>query len=70
MPYDTTMNTLTSTSAIKASIAYATSREFAGEIYLFICHEKNIFCFRRFMEPVEAGRPNFVAGAPAKDKIR
>ena len=66
MPYDTTMNTITSASVIKAFVAYAASGEFAGEIYLFICHEKNRFCFRRFMEPVEAGRPNFVAASTAK----
>ena len=65
MPYDTTMNTVTSASA-KASVAYAAPGEFAGEIYIFICHEKNIFCFRRFTKPVETGRPNFVAAATAK----
>ncbi len=65
MPYDTTMNTVTSAST-KASDAYAAPGEFAGETYIFICHENNMFCFRRFMEPVEAGRPNFVAAATAK----
>ena len=64
-----TWNTVTSTSA-KKSIAYAAPGEFAGEIYLFIFHEKNIFCFRRFMEPVEAGRPNFVAAGTAKVQIQ
>jgi hypothetical protein len=59
------MNTVTSTFA-KAFVAYAAPVEFAGEIYIFICHEKNIFYFRRFMEPVEAGRPNFVAATTAK----
>jgi len=65
MPYDTTMNTVTSAYA-NACVAYAAPGEFAGQIYIFIFHEKNIFCFRRFMEPAEAGRPNFVAIATAK----
>ena len=55
----------TSASA-KKSVAYAAPGEFAGEIYLFICHEKNIIWFRRFIEHVEEGRPNFVAAATAK----
>ena len=65
MPYDATMNTVTSVFA-EASVAYAAPRDFTGEISIFRCHEKNLFCFRRFMEPVEAGRPNFAAAGTAK----
>ncbi len=65
MPYDATMNTVTSAS-VEASVAYAAPGDFAGKINICRCHEKNLFCFCRFMEPVEAGRPNFVAAATAK----
>ncbi len=51
----------------EAHVAYAAPGDFAGEIDIFFtCHEKNIFCFRRFMEAVEAGRADFVAVATAK----
>ena len=70
MPYDATMNTVTSTSA-EAYVAYAAPGDFAGGIHIFRCHEQNLFCFRRFiMEPVEAGRANFVDSATAKVQIR
>ncbi len=54
----------TSASA-KASVTYAAPGDFAGEMDIFICFEKSIFCFRRFMELVEAGRANSVDVATA-----
>ena len=56
-----------SATSFEASVAYAAPGDLAGEIYIFfICDENNLFCFRRFMEAVEAGRDNFVAAATAK----
>ena len=56
-----------SSASSEASVAYAAPGDFAGEIDIFLtCHENNIFCFRRFMEAVEAGRANFVVDATAK----
>ena len=55
----------TSASA-KASVAYAAPGDFTGEMDIFICFENRIFCFRRFMEPVEARRANSVDAATAK----
>ena len=66
MPYDATVNIETSASA-EVSVAYVAPGDFAGEINIFRCHEKNLFCFRKFMELVEAGRANVVADATAKD---
>ena len=60
---------VTSTSA-EASVAYAAPGDFAGEINIFYFIKRKYFVFRRFVEPGEAGRVNFVATATAKFEIR
>ena len=56
-----------SSASSEASVAYAASGDFAGEIDIFLHAMKIIYLvFRKFMEDVEARRANFAADATAK----